>query len=176
MEFRSRPGIPSTTISGELFPNVAFPRIRIVPWSLPGSPLLCMMVAPGNFPAKALETLPTGDDLMDSLDTVLTEPIRLSFLVVPYPITIISSSTDTSLSKATRMIELAEDTVTSWVIYPIYDTTSIFLPDSGTETSKDPSSFVIVPRVVPLSTILTPGSPSPLSSVTWPFTATSAFV
>lgn len=82
-EFKSRPGIPSITISGLFSFSVLFPLTRIKGESFPGSPDCYRKIPPGSRPASALETLETGADVSSSLLTEVTEPITFSLRWVP---------------------------------------------------------------------------------------------
>ncbi|MEJ7677914.1 MAG: hypothetical protein WKG06_08640 [Segetibacter sp.] len=92
LELASRPGIPSIITNGAELPGVPLPLMRIDAASLPGSPDLCCMIAPGSRPAKALDTLETGADAISLPDIVATEPITFTFLSLPYPTTTTSSN------------------------------------------------------------------------------------
>jgi hypothetical protein len=59
---------------------------------------------------------------------------------------------------------------TSWVVYPTKETTKVPEP-LGTLSEKLPVASVEAPLVVPFSTTVTPGKPSPVSDVTLPLIA-----
>ncbi len=78
-------GEPSTTISGLLPESEPFPRmVMLVLFRVPASPLLFRTLIPDTCPCKTSATLMTGEPLMTSLPTFLTEPTTVpSFLAVP---------------------------------------------------------------------------------------------
>ena len=78
-----RSAIPSTTISGEVFPKVPFPRIRMSAPSSPGSPERVLAMIPAVLPARVLLKLAAETFLISSPLTDDTEPVRVAFFCVP---------------------------------------------------------------------------------------------
>ena len=74
---------PSTTTIGLLLFKVPIPRIRMLPTSRPGWPLLCVTVTPAIVPCKAEVTFVTGLFSRSLAEILETDPVRLIFFVVP---------------------------------------------------------------------------------------------
>ena len=112
MSLKSR-STPSTIIRGWEPFQLDRPRMMISEWSLPGSPLLCMVSTPDNLPAMALVILVVPDRMSCLLSTCVMAPTTLSLRWVPYPTTTTSSSvlfSDTSVT----LIVFWVPTSTSW--------------------------------------------------------------
>src|SRR5665648_238729 len=85
------PCTPSTTTSGSVFPVVFLPRINKTLLSLPGSPEVFLVTTPGNNPARVLVIFVLGVFAISLLETLATDPVKVTLRCVPYPTTTTSS-------------------------------------------------------------------------------------
>src|SRR5450759_2111696 len=154
------PCIPSTTTNGLLSPVVLRPRIIMRGLSLPGSPVVIFVITPVINPPIALDTLREGLAFSSFAATLVTEPVKVDLRCVPYPTTTTSSRFCDSDTRAASITDLPAKG-TSMVPYPINENTNTgFWPDTASEYF--PLASVMVPIVVPLTTMFTPGIASPV--------------
>ena len=158
-------GKPSTIYNGSLlaFTEPA-PRTRISN-PPPGCALFWRTYKPAAFPTNTCPIEDAPAKPISFVFTVETAPVKSRFFIVPYPITITSSSI---LASSVKMILRypSPDNATSCVAYPIYETTSV--PSSGTSSVYAPSMSVIPPIVVFFTRIFAPMTGKPSESITWP--------
>ena len=69
---------PSTITKG-----LSKPRIFNCSASLPGAPVDCLVINPGNNPGNAAVVLATGATIKSSLVTEETDPVTFTFFSVP---------------------------------------------------------------------------------------------
>ena len=152
-------GTPSSTISGSLLAlKEAPPRIRIVLPAL-GEPLFDITCTPADFPLISCSGEPTSPALKSLLFTVLTEPVKSFFVILPYPTTTSSSSTfPPSVKKTSSTFPTAVSVCSSC---PRKVNASCLDP-AGSDMLYVPSSAVNVPTFVPTTRTETPckGIPS----------------
>ena len=63
-------------------PKEPIPRIWMVPASAPGAPPAVVTVTPGAMPCRAVEAWTIGREPKSAVETVATEPVRLTFFWV----------------------------------------------------------------------------------------------
>ena len=140
----------------EIEPN---PRIRTA-GADPGCPFVVVVVTPGAIPSSACPTFEIGLGPNFSAVTFAEEPVKDAFFVVPKVVTTTSSNVDETATKETLITSLFP-TRNSCGAYPTELTTKTAFGD--TVSLKLPSPLEVVPLVVPLMTMLTPGRGEPSS-------------
>ena len=146
------------------------PRIRTVA-PAPGCPEPEVVWIPAARPSRAFVTLATVRFSICSDLIVWAEPVKDSFLAVPYATTSTSLSDSASGSRATLTVPRSF-TAISWFLYPMEENTSV-LP-VGTVMEYAPSISLTTPvRTEPFRTTDAAGTGSPLeASLTTPLTVT----
>ena len=142
------------------------PRIRILALS-PGCPFDETACTPATAPARAFEMLDTWRLPISSAFITEAEPVKASFLAVPYATTITSSIACVS-SFITTFTRVFPATAIRWGSYPMNVTERV--PSAGAESEYWPAALVVVPIEVPSTMTVAPATGFPFASETVPET------
>ncbi len=135
----------------------------------PGRPFDWVTISPGTLPASVPSRLLTGCLLISCLDTLLILPVLNLRVVLPYPLTIVSSSTLTFGTSSTLINDLLFMGTTA-LLYPIQEMLMVSFSLSLSNLNL-PSSSVTVAVLDGFAVTDAPTTGSFLSFVTRPVTS-----